>query len=156
MHSNDMTCFKEPESYLRSLYQNSFVHVENPKQVEMTFLRFFLDAILVFTKSSGLESENNSSENALSKSVSETQMQMQEVKVDMDKELDAGLVYIRPVYDQVPFDDVQLTAQHNVFANEQQHFVQSEPIYDTHPLEKIDSNTTLDSTNMCHRGGEID
>ncbi|GJT22812.1 hypothetical protein Tco_0892749 [Tanacetum coccineum] len=27
--------------------------------------------------------------------------------------------------------------------------------YDTHLLETIDSNTTPDSTNMCHRGGEI-
>ncbi|GJY45548.1 hypothetical protein Tco_0434611 [Tanacetum coccineum] len=106
------------------------------------------------------------------------------VKVDMGKELDVGLVVtkssetesdkqdtssrsgndithavdvdIRPVYDQVPFVDVQLTTQHNVFANEQQHFMQSEPIYDTHLLEKIDSNTTPDSTNMCHKRGEID
>ncbi|GJX92976.1 hypothetical protein Tco_0347562 [Tanacetum coccineum] len=44
----------------------------------------------------------------------------------------------------------------NVLANEQQHTEQSEPIYDTYMLEKIDSNTTPDSTNMCHRGGEID
>nr|GEV78554.1 hypothetical protein [Tanacetum cinerariifolium] len=44
MHSNDITCFKKLESHLRSLYQNSFVHVENPKQVEMTFLRFFVNA----------------------------------------------------------------------------------------------------------------
>ncbi|GKA18443.1 hypothetical protein Tco_0698358 [Tanacetum coccineum] len=51
---------------------------------------------------------------------------------------------------------VQLTAQHNVLANEQQHTEQSEPIYDTYLLEKVDSNTTPDSTNMCHRGGEID
>ncbi|GJW17114.1 hypothetical protein Tco_0024550 [Tanacetum coccineum] len=40
--------------------------------------------------------------------------------------------------------------------NEQQHIVQSESIYDTYLLEKVDSNTILDSTNMCHRGGEID
>ncbi|GJZ69245.1 hypothetical protein Tco_0632795 [Tanacetum coccineum] len=63
---------------------------------------------------------------------------------------------IRPVNDQVPFAEVQLTAQHNVLANEQQHTEQSEPIYDTYLLEKVDSNTTPDSTNMCHRGGEID
>ncbi|GJY74733.1 hypothetical protein Tco_0479164, partial [Tanacetum coccineum] len=41
-------------------------------------------------------------------------------------------------------------------ANEQQHTEQSEPSYDTHLLETIDSNTTPTSTNMCHRGGEID
>ncbi|GJY04251.1 hypothetical protein Tco_0370191 [Tanacetum coccineum] len=63
---------------------------------------------------------------------------------------------IRPVNDQVPFAEVQLTAQHNVLANEQQHTEQSEPTYDTYLLDKVDSNTTPDSINMCHRGGEID
>nr|GEV79676.1 hypothetical protein [Tanacetum cinerariifolium] len=63
---------------------------------------------------------------------------------------------IRLVNDQVPLAEVQLTAQHNVLANEQHHTDQSEPIYDTYLLEKIDSNTTSDSTNMCHMGGKID
>nr|GEW40547.1 hypothetical protein [Tanacetum cinerariifolium] len=63
---------------------------------------------------------------------------------------------IRPVNDQVPFAEVQLTAQHNVLANEQQHTDQSEPSYDTYLLEKVDSNTSRGSTNMSHRGGEID
>nr|GEW96675.1 hypothetical protein [Tanacetum cinerariifolium] len=63
---------------------------------------------------------------------------------------------IRPVNDQVPFTEVQLTAQHNVLANEQQHTDQSEPIYATYLLEKVDSNTSPGSTNMSHRGGEID
>ncbi|GJV80138.1 hypothetical protein Tco_1516008, partial [Tanacetum coccineum] len=38
---------------------------------------------LVVTESSGIKSENNNSENALNKSGNETQMQMQEGKVDM-------------------------------------------------------------------------
>ncbi|GKC04832.1 hypothetical protein Tco_0996442 [Tanacetum coccineum] len=42
-----------------------------------------MDANLVVTESSGIESKINSSENALSKLVNETQMQMQEGKVDM-------------------------------------------------------------------------
>nr|GFA17622.1 hypothetical protein [Tanacetum cinerariifolium] len=50
------------------------------------------DASLVVMKGSGIESENNSSENALSKSVNETQMQLQEAKVNMGKALDVGLV----------------------------------------------------------------
>ncbi|GKC14121.1 hypothetical protein Tco_1010903 [Tanacetum coccineum] len=111
-------------------------------------------------------------------------MQSKEGKVDSSKALDASLVVtecsgtksdkqdtssssgnyithavdadIRPVNDQVPLTKVQLTAQHNVLANEQQHSVQSEPSYDTHLLEKVDRNTTPDLTNMCHRGGEID
>ncbi|GKG06598.1 hypothetical protein Tco_0329567, partial [Tanacetum coccineum] len=64
--------------------------------------------------------------------------------------------YIRPVNDQEPFAEVQLNAQHNVLANEHQHTKQSEPTYDTYLLKKVDSNTTPDSTNMCHRGGVID
>ncbi|GJU22221.1 hypothetical protein Tco_1155563 [Tanacetum coccineum] len=143
-----------------------------------------VNANLVVTESSRIELENNSSENALNKSVNETQMQMQEGKVDMGKALDAGLVVIessrtksdkqdtsnrlgnytthavdadiRPVNDQEPFAEVQLTAQHNVLANEQQHTEQSEPIYDTYLLEKVDSNITHDSTNMSNIGGEID
>ncbi|GJZ59740.1 hypothetical protein Tco_0615556 [Tanacetum coccineum] len=62
---------------------------------------------------------------------------------------------IRPVNDQVPFAEVQLTAQHNVLANEQQHTDQSKPIYDTYLLEKVNRNTSTGSTNMSHRGGEI-
>ncbi|GJU50257.1 hypothetical protein Tco_1219812 [Tanacetum coccineum] len=115
--------------------------------------------------------------------VNERQMQSKEGKVDSSTTLDASLVVtecsgtksdkqdtssssgnyithdvdadIRPVNDQVPLTEVQLTAQHNVLANEQQHYVQSEPSYDTHLLEKVDRNTTPDLTNMCHRGGEI-
>ncbi|GKG29365.1 hypothetical protein Tco_0416730, partial [Tanacetum coccineum] len=63
---------------------------------------------------------------------------------------------IGPVNDEEPFDEVQLTALHNILANEQQYTEQSEPSYDTHLLETIDSNTTPTSTNMFHRGGEID
>ncbi|GKD20000.1 hypothetical protein Tco_1221703 [Tanacetum coccineum] len=116
--------------------------------------------------------------------INERQMQPKEGKVDSIKALDASLVVtecsgtksdnhntssnsennithvvhadIRLVNDQVPFAMVQLTAQHNVLANEQQHTKQSEPIYDTYLLEKVDSNTTPDSTNISHRGGEID
>nr|GEW72388.1 hypothetical protein [Tanacetum cinerariifolium] len=111
-------------------------------------------------------------------------MQMHASKVDSSKALDVDLIVmesngtefgkhdtssssrnylthvvdadIRPLNDQMPFVEVQLTAQHNVLANEQHHTEQSEPIYDTYLLEKIDSNTTPDSTNMSHRGGEID
>ena len=63
---------------------------------------------------------------------------------------------IRPVNDQVPFAEVHLTIQHNVPASERQHTDQSEPIYDTYLLEKVDSNTNPDSTNMSHKEGEID
>ncbi|GJV67022.1 hypothetical protein Tco_1482531 [Tanacetum coccineum] len=99
-------------------------------------------------------------------------VQMQEGKVDMESsgtmldeqdtssmsrnDADTEDAVIRPVNDQVPLVEVQLTVQHDTLANEQQHSVQSEPIYDTHLLEKVDRNTIPDSTNMCHRGGEIE
>ncbi|GJT12085.1 retrovirus-related pol polyprotein from transposon TNT 1-94 [Tanacetum coccineum] len=115
--------------------------------------------------------------------MNERHMQSKEGKVDSSKALDAGLVVtesneteserhvsssrskndthaedvdIKPMNDNEPMAEVQLTAQHNVLANEQQHSMQSEPIYDTHLLEKVDRNITHGSTNMCHRGGEID
>ncbi|GKD80729.1 hypothetical protein Tco_1347568 [Tanacetum coccineum] len=115
--------------------------------------------------------------------VNERQMQSKEGKVDSSKALNAGLVItessgtesdkqdtssrsgndtdaldadIRLISNKEPRAEVQLTAEHNILAHEQQHTVQSEPIYDTYLLEKVDSNITPDSTNISHRGGEID
>ncbi|GJW09846.1 integrase, catalytic region, zinc finger, CCHC-type containing protein, partial [Tanacetum coccineum] len=86
-------------------------------------------------------------------------MQSKEGNVDSSKASDAGLVVtenINFVNDKQPMAELQLTAKHNILANEQQHYEHSESIYDTYLLEKVDRNTTPDSTNMSHRGGEID
>ncbi|GJT91581.1 hypothetical protein Tco_1080426 [Tanacetum coccineum] len=111
-------------------------------------------------------------------------MQRQEEKVDMREAVDAGLVVIEssgkkpdkhdtssssgnyttqvvdadigPVNDEEPFAEVQLTALHNILANEQQLTKQSEPNYDTHLLETIDSNTLYINRIVYQRGGEID
>nr|GEZ26878.1 hypothetical protein [Tanacetum cinerariifolium] len=115
--------------------------------------------------------------------MNERQMQSKEGNIDSSKALDADLVAteingtesekhdtssrfgsdthaedadIKPMNDKEPMVKVQLTAQNNVLANEQQHSMQSEPIYDTYLLEKVDSNITPDSTNMSHKGGDID
>ncbi|GKB76027.1 hypothetical protein Tco_0942922 [Tanacetum coccineum] len=110
-----------------------------------------MDDSLIVSKGSLIEPENN---NAFSKSETKTQMQRQEEKVNMREAVNVGN---RRRNDDEPFAEVQLTALHNILANEQQHTEQSEPNYDTHLLETtIDSNTTPTSTNMCHRGGEID
>ncbi|GJZ41628.1 retrovirus-related pol polyprotein from transposon TNT 1-94 [Tanacetum coccineum] len=98
-----------------------------------------LDASLVVTECSGTKSDKHDTSSSSRTYLTHA--------VDAD---------IRPVNDQVPFVEVQLTAQHNVLANEQQHTDQSEPRYDTYLLEMVDSNTTPDLTNMCHMGGEID
>ncbi|GJR79584.1 hypothetical protein Tco_0150369 [Tanacetum coccineum] len=109
-------------------------------------------------------------------------MQSKEGKVDSSKALDAGLVVtesneteserhvsssrsgkdthaedadINSVNDKQPMAEVQLTAEHNILANEQQHYEQSESIYDTYLLEKVDRNTTPDYR-ICHGERELD
>ncbi|GJT64141.1 hypothetical protein Tco_1015621 [Tanacetum coccineum] len=93
-------------SYDYNLKESLFVEI-NPVQA--------VDASLVVMESSKIESENNSSENALSKSVNEISMQVQEEKVDMDTE-DAG---IKPVNDEEPMAELQLTVVYDVLANKQ-------------------------------------
>ncbi|GKF47576.1 hypothetical protein Tco_0137378 [Tanacetum coccineum] len=93
--------------------------------------------------------------------INERQMQSRESKDVSSKALDASLVITecsgtKPVNNQVLSAEVHLTAQHNVLANEQLHTDQSDQRYDSYLLEKVDKNTTPDSPNMCHRGGEID
>ncbi|GJY86490.1 hypothetical protein Tco_0500516 [Tanacetum coccineum] len=96
----------------------------------------------------------------LGKSKTETRCKATMKKVNMREAVDAGLVVtessgttpdkqdtssssgnyttqavdadIRLVNDDEPFAEVQLTALHNILANEQQHTEQSEPNYDTH------------------------
>ncbi|GKA32075.1 hypothetical protein Tco_0718442 [Tanacetum coccineum] len=108
-------------------------------QEEKVDMRNALDAGLVITKSSGTKSDKQDTSSKSGTYITHV--------VDAD---------IRLVNDQVPFVEVQLIAQHNVLANKQQHTEQSEPIYDTCLLEKVDRNTTPYSTNMSHRGGKID
>ncbi|GKB55715.1 retrovirus-related pol polyprotein from transposon TNT 1-94 [Tanacetum coccineum] len=77
---------------LQLQFEKENLHAVNAKTcLEINSVQV-VDANLVVTKSSGIESENNSLENALSKLVNETQMQMQEGKVDIGKALDARLV----------------------------------------------------------------
>ncbi|GJX53755.1 hypothetical protein Tco_0282124, partial [Tanacetum coccineum] len=102
------------------------------------WIRNTLDAGLVVTESNETESKRH-----VSSSRSE-------------KDTHADNADINFVNDKQPLAEVQLIVQHDTLANEQQHYVQSEPIYDTHMLEKVDRNIIPDSTNMCHRGGEIE
>ncbi|GJR07055.1 hypothetical protein Tco_0530039 [Tanacetum coccineum] len=115
--------------------------------------------------------------------VNERRMQSKEGKDDSSKTLDANLVVtesneteserhvsssrsgkdthakdadVNSVNDKQPMAEVQLFAEHNILANEQQHSEQSESVYDTYLLEKVDRNTIPKSTDMSHRGGEID
>ncbi|GKA24622.1 hypothetical protein Tco_0710655 [Tanacetum coccineum] len=65
--------------------------------------------------------------------VNDRVIQSKEGKVDSSKALDTD---INSVNDKQPMAEVQLSAEHNILANEQQHSKQSESVYDTYLLEK--------------------
>ncbi|GKB33090.1 hypothetical protein Tco_0872491 [Tanacetum coccineum] len=110
-----------------------------------------LDASLVDTKSSGTESEN------------------QDTNSKSGNDIDAEDANIRPIYDEEPMAEVQLTVECNVFATGQQHTEQPEfnneeevdqnakQCHDTRPLPaKLTdhqitelSNQSLESENSC-------
>nr|GEV41387.1 hypothetical protein [Tanacetum cinerariifolium] len=63
---------------------------------------------------------------------------------------------INSMNDKQPMAEVQLSAEHNILANEQLHSEQTKSVYNTYLLEKFDRTTAPESTDMSHRGGEID
>ncbi|GKA48686.1 hypothetical protein Tco_0741644 [Tanacetum coccineum] len=112
------------------------------------------------------------------KRVNDRMMQSKERKDNSSKALDADLVVtesneteferyvlssrsgndtytndvdINSVNDKQPMAEVQLSAEHNKLANKQQHSEQSEFVYDTYLLKKVDRNTILESIDMSHR-----
>nr|GEX88097.1 hypothetical protein [Tanacetum cinerariifolium] len=166
------TSFTPQEKHLA---KEEFQELESFSAFRVLFLQFqtFIYSQFLLDNDEGL----------MIRKMNERQIQSKEGKVDSSKALDANLVVtkisgtesekhdtssrsgndthaedadIKPVNEKEPMVEVQMTAQNNVLANEEQHSVQSKPIYDTYLLEKVDSNITLDSTNMSHRGGEID
>nr|GEV60607.1 hypothetical protein [Tanacetum cinerariifolium] len=60
-----------------------------------------------------------------------------------------------PTYDAEPLEKVHLSDDYNVFATEKQHFEQPESINDTYVVEAVDSNATLDSSDMCDNEGQV-
>ncbi|GKE27009.1 hypothetical protein Tco_1442393 [Tanacetum coccineum] len=60
---------------------------------------------------------------------------------------------IRPSYDTKPMAEVP---EYNVFIVETQHTEQPKYLNDTSLMEKVDSNTTLDSSDMCNNEFEDD
>ncbi|GJX35091.1 hypothetical protein Tco_0246648 [Tanacetum coccineum] len=57
---------------------------------------------------------------------------------------------IRPFDDREPMAEVPNTIEYNVFAVKTQHTEQPENMNDTSLNEKVDSNTTPDSSDMCN------
>ncbi|GJV23583.1 hypothetical protein Tco_1376278 [Tanacetum coccineum] len=67
-----------------------------------------------------------------------------------DKSTSGDDTDIRPSYDTEPMAEVPYTAEYNVFAVETQHSEQPKNMNDTSLMEKVDSNTTPDSSDMCN------
>ncbi|GKB62119.1 hypothetical protein Tco_0918305 [Tanacetum coccineum] len=57
---------------------------------------------------------------------------------------------IRPFYDTELMAEVPYTAEYNVFLVETQHTEKPENMNDTSLMEKVDSNNTPDSSDMCN------
>ncbi|GJW78689.1 hypothetical protein Tco_0140371 [Tanacetum coccineum] len=90
--------------------------------------------------------------------VNDRQIQTIEEMVDTSKALDAN---IRPIYDEEPMDEVQMTTEINIFATRQQHTEQPEfnfegeddqnakQCHDTCPLPaKLADNQTTEHSNQ--------
>nr|GEZ13304.1 hypothetical protein [Tanacetum cinerariifolium] len=85
--------------------------------------------------------------------VDDRMMQSKERKDNSSKALDADINFVN---DKQPIAEVQLSAKHNILANEQQHSEQSEFIYNTYLLENVNRNITYESTDMSHTRRELD
>ncbi|GJV39136.1 hypothetical protein Tco_1417576 [Tanacetum coccineum] len=64
-------------------------------------------------------------------------------------------VPLRPSYDVEPLEKVHSDDDHNVFANDRQHFKQPESFNDTYVVETIDSIIIPDSLDMCDNEGQV-
>ncbi|GKC78527.1 hypothetical protein Tco_1129301, partial [Tanacetum coccineum] len=85
--------------------------------------------------------------------VNKRQMQTHASKVDSSKALDADLVIMESNGTESGKQDTSSGS-----GNYLTHVVDADirPVNNQVPLAEVDSNTTPDSSNMCHRGGEID
>ncbi|GJZ49334.1 hypothetical protein Tco_0603524 [Tanacetum coccineum] len=92
-----------------------------------------VDASLVVMESSGIESINNRSKNALSKLVNETQMQMQEGKVDIGKALDVGLVVTESSGTKSDKQDTSSRSKNDTHAED----VVIKPVNDKEPFAEV-------------------
>ncbi|GKC53851.1 hypothetical protein Tco_1076596 [Tanacetum coccineum] len=87
-----------------------------------------------------LENQSNTSGDEISKSMDECN----------DKSTSGDDTDTRTSYDTEPMVEVPYTTEYNVFVVETQHPEQPENMNDTYLMEKIDSNTTPDSSDMCN------
>ncbi|GKB76473.1 hypothetical protein Tco_0943368 [Tanacetum coccineum] len=61
-----------------------------------------------------------------------------------------------PIFYAETLEKVQIVDAYNVFANDQKHIDQPKNMKDTSLMEKVDSNTTPDSSDVCNNDFEDD
>ncbi|GJZ15710.1 putative reverse transcriptase domain-containing protein [Tanacetum coccineum] len=98
------------------------------------------------SNTSGKESSNSG--NVISQSRNEIS--------NSENDTNADDTDITPSYDTKSMAEVQYTADYNVFSVETQHTKQPENMNDTSLIGKVDSNTTLNSSDMCNNEIEAD
>ncbi|GJV24277.1 hypothetical protein Tco_1376972 [Tanacetum coccineum] len=139
-----------------NLFQQKQLMQENAKESCMTsfrlldsFLQHFLDydsemTEKLFAEYTGIQYDRR---------MKERHMQSRESKVVSSKALDASLVVIEcsgtKSYEHITSSSLGTYITHVVDAD-------IRPVNDQVPSAEVDSNTTPDSKNICHRGGEID
>ncbi|GKA31316.1 hypothetical protein Tco_0717621 [Tanacetum coccineum] len=115
-----------------------------------------MNDIMMLSKEGNVDSSKALNDGLIIMKSNETESETHVSNSRFENDTHAEDADINSVNDKQSMTKVQLSAEHNILANEQQHSEQSKSIYDTYLLEKVDRNTTLDSTDMSHRGGEID
>ncbi|GJY11091.1 hypothetical protein Tco_0379276 [Tanacetum coccineum] len=133
--------FCEPDTYRRDL-------LENLDTLEAVIHRAIESAI----------------NHVLGKSVNETQLQQHESLVTESTTLEANLntdVKALDVGSVITESSGTKSDKHDTSSSSGTYITHAvdadiRPVNDQVPFAEVDSNTTPDSTNMCHRGGEID
>nr|GEW59482.1 retrovirus-related Pol polyprotein from transposon TNT 1-94 [Tanacetum cinerariifolium] len=84
--------------------------------------------------------------------MNERQMQSKEGKVDSSKALDVSIVVTKCSGTKSHKQETNSRSGNDTHAEN----VDIKPVNDKEPMAEVDRNTTPDSTNMCHKEGEID
>ncbi|GJV49687.1 hypothetical protein Tco_1439899 [Tanacetum coccineum] len=111
-----------------------------------------LKVVSVIMENTCSRKENANSEAASSKTVKESSFDSATKEVDSSEALDVSLVVIECSETKSEKHVTRSRYGNDTHAADEN----MKPVNDKEPMAEVDSNTTLDSTNISHTGGEID
>ncbi|GJW01210.1 hypothetical protein Tco_1556461 [Tanacetum coccineum] len=146
--------------YLEVLKTSNYVQYarearEDFKQYPNMEPQSFKDLIIQNMESIEKYNESRTSKKESSSSGKVSRLSRNETN-NIKNDTNADATDITPSYDTKPMAEVPYTAEYNVFDVETQHTDQPENMNDTSLMEKVDSNTTPDSSDMCNNAIEAD